>query len=166
MTDEEKEPSITAGTGGYSNSAWARHAREDLQGTHSLHTPLARWAPELVESAPLIELPKDTEPEFSIPASVLKPRPPSRLPGDELCRSPIAGLVVAVMAEVGDRVARRQAVMVIEAMKMQNNVCAEVDGVLTALHVAPGDSVKAGQILFETGLAATAAAAGAGAGLP
>ena len=39
--------------------------------------------------------------------------------------------------------------MVVEAMKMQNDVNPEVDGVLKTLHVAPGDAVKAGQILFE-----------------
>jgi len=40
-------------------------------------------------------------------------------------------------------------VLIIEAMKMQNNVCAKQDGVLQAVHVAPGDAVKAGQVLFE-----------------
>jgi biotin carboxyl carrier protein len=39
--------------------------------------------------------------------------------------------------------------MVIEAMKMQNNVSPEVDGVVKAVHVSPGDAVKAGQVLFE-----------------
>jgi biotin carboxyl carrier protein len=39
--------------------------------------------------------------------------------------------------------------MVIEAMKMQNNVSPEVDGVVKAVHVSPGDAVQAGQVLFE-----------------
>ena len=72
-----------------------------------------------------------------------------RLPEDAVCRSPIAGLVIAVLAAAGDPVTRHQPVMVIEAMKMQNNVSPEVDGVLKAVHVSPGDAVKAGQVLFE-----------------
>ena len=130
------------------HSAWARHGREDLQGSHSLTAPLARWAHELMEPPPL-DAPPGGEPEVAIPESVLHARPPLRLPEDAVCRSPIAGLVIAVMAVPGDRVARRQPVMVIEAMKMQNNVSPEVDGVLKAVHVAPGDAVKAGQVLFE-----------------
>jgi biotin carboxyl carrier protein len=71
------------------------------------------------------------------------------LPEDAVCRSPIAGLVIAVLAIKGERVTRRQPVMVIEAMKMQNNVSPEVDGVLKVVHVSPGEAVKAGQVLFE-----------------
>jgi len=133
---------------------WARHGREDLQASHTLTAPLARWAPEPVEAPPLDIQPPDaalgeSEPEIVIPESVLHARPPQRLPEDAVCRSPIAGLVIAVLATAGQQVARRQPVMVIEAMKMQNNVSPEVDGVLKAVHVTPGDAVKAGQVLFE-----------------
>jgi len=133
-------------------SNWARHGREDIQGSHSLTAPLARWAPEPVE--PEAQLPADaapggSEPDIAIPESVLQARPPQRLPEDAVCRSPIAGMVIAVLATTGDHVARRQPVMVIEAMKMQNHVSPEVDGVLKAVHVSPGDAVKAGQVLFE-----------------
>ena len=39
--------------------------------------------------------------------------------------------------------------LIIEAMKMLNHVGPEVDGVVKAIHVSPGDAVKAGQVLFE-----------------
>lgn len=130
-------------------NAWARHAREDLQGTHSLTTPLVRWAPELVEAAPVESLDREDDVDIAIPASVLHARPPLRLPEDAVGRSPIAGQVVAVWAAAGHRVTRHKPVMVIEAMKMENQICPEVDGVLKAVHVAPGDAVKAGQVLFE-----------------
>jgi biotin carboxyl carrier protein len=135
-------------------NAWARHGREDIQGSHSLTAPLARWAPELVEAEiqpPAGILPVEDEAEFAIPESVVHFRPPLRLPEDSICRSPIAGLVIAVLATAGEQVARRQPVMVIEAMKMQNNVSPEMDGVLKVVHVAPGEAVKAGQVLFELG---------------
>jgi biotin carboxyl carrier protein len=165
MADEKVRAMAAAGAGDGDNtdpppqvypeppeSNWARHGREDIQGSHSLTAPLARWAHELVE--PEVQAPADGTlgdrgPEIAIPESVLHVRPPARLPEDSVCRSPIAGLVIAVMAAAGDRVARRQPVMVIEAMKMQNNVGPEVDGVLKAVHVSPGDAVKAGQVLFE-----------------
>jgi len=150
MADEE-EPAMAAGAGvgGDTANLWARHGREDIQGSHSLTAPLARWAPELVEPPPLDAPPGESEPAIAIPESVLHARPPQRLPEDAVCRSPIAGLVIAVLATTGERVTRRQPVMVIEAMKMQNNVSPEVDGVLMAVHVSPGEAVKAGQVLFE-----------------
>ena len=130
-------------------SPWARHGREDLQGSHSLSSPLARWAPELVEPPLPDAVSGESEPGIAIPESVLHARPPLRLAEDAVCRSPIAGLVIAVLATAGEQVGRRQPVMVIEAMKMQNNVSPEVDGVLKTVHVSPGDAVKAGQVLFE-----------------
>ena len=102
-----------------------------------------------MEAPPLDAPPGESEPAIAIPESVLHARPPQRLPEDSVCRSPIAGVVVAVLAAAGDRITRRQAVMIVEAMKMLNHVSPEVDGVLKAVHVAPGDAVKAGQVLFE-----------------
>jgi biotin carboxyl carrier protein len=147
-TEDEKAQAATAGVGGRGANPWTRHAREDLQGSHSLSSPLARWARELVVS-PAPDTPPGGAPDIAIPDSVLQVRPPLRLPEDAVCRSPIAGLVIAVLALAGEPVTRRQPVVVIEAMKMQNNVSPEVDGVLKSIHVAPGDGVKAGQILFE-----------------
>lgn len=149
MATEDELATGGAGVGGHRANRWARHGREAIQGSHSLTTPLARWAPKLVEPPPRDAPPGESEPEVVIPESVLHTRSPLRLPEDAVCRSPIAGLVIAVLATVGDQVTRRQPVMVIEAMKMQNNVSPEVDGVLKAVHVSPGDAVKAGQVLFE-----------------
>ena len=148
-TEDEHAPAAGAPVDGHSANPWARHGREDLQGSHSLTAPLARWAPELVEPPPLDAPPGESEPAIAIPESVLYARPALRLPEDAVCRSPIAGLVIAVLAAAGEQVTRRQPVMVIEAMKMQNNVGPEVDGVVKAVHVSPGDAVKAGQVLFE-----------------
>lgn len=150
--DDKLAMAAGAGVGGHSANIWARHGREDLQGSHSLTTPLVRWAPEPAQSE--VQMPADgatagSEPAIAIPESVLHARPPLRLPEDAVCRSPIAGQVIAVLFTVGARVTRRQPVMVIEAMKMQNDVCPEVGGVLKSVHVSPGDAVKAGQVLFE-----------------
>jgi propionyl-CoA carboxylase alpha chain len=61
--------------------------------------------------------------------------------------APMPGSVVRVAAEVGASVVAGQALVVLEAMKMEHTVAAPVDGVLTALHVSPGDQVESGQPL-------------------
>lgn len=132
-------------------SQWARQGREAIQGSHILTAPLARWTHDPLEpdNAPVEGAGVGSETAIAIPEMVLQARPPLRLAEDAVCRSPIAGLVIAVLASAGQEVARHQPVMVIEAMKMLNDVSPAVGGVLKAIHVAPGDAVKAGQVLFE-----------------
>ena len=88
-------------------------------------------------------------PEPSIPPSVLRPRPPQKLPEDSVCRSPIAGRVAAVVAAIGRKVGRNEPVVLIEAMKMEIPIGPAVEGTIKAISVAAGDAVRAGQVLFE-----------------
>jgi acetyl-CoA/propionyl-CoA carboxylase biotin carboxyl carrier protein len=67
---------------------------------------------------------------------------------DSDLRSPMQGTVVKVVAEVGTTVAAGDLVLVLEAMKMENHVAAHRDGVLTAVHTAPGAVVQQGERLF------------------
>ncbi len=84
-----------------------------------------------------------------IPDQVFRPRPPQRLPEDSSCRSPMAGRVAAVVGVVGGAVQRNQPVIVIEAMKMEIPIGPAVDGTVKAIHVAPGETVITGQVLFD-----------------
>ncbi len=61
------------------------------------------------------------------------------------------GRVVAVLAAAGDEVTHGQGVVVLEAMKMENEIQAESSGVVLAIHVVPGQAVEAGEPLFEIG---------------
>ncbi len=63
--------------------------------------------------------------------------------------SPMPGLVVSLDVEVGREVKAGEAVAVIEAMKMQNLIKAERDGVVKAVGVKAGDSVAADEVLIE-----------------
>ena len=63
--------------------------------------------------------------------------------------SPMHGTVLAVNKAVGDHVAEGEAVFVIEAMKMENEVLAPRGGSISAMKAALGDTVDAGQILAE-----------------
>ena len=87
--------------------------------------------------------------ELHLPASVTRPRPPQKLPEDSVCRSPIAGRVVAVFGSDGKVVRRNEPVVVIEAMKMEIPIGPAVDGTVKTIHVGVGDSVSARQVLFE-----------------
>jgi biotin carboxyl carrier protein len=69
--------------------------------------------------------------------------------GDGAIRAPMPGRVVRVPVAAGQAVAARQPVVVVEAMKMENELRAPHAGTVRALHVQPGDSVDAGQLLVE-----------------
>ena len=57
------------------------------------------------------------------------------------------GTIIEVLVGVGDVVAPGQAVCVLEAMKMENQVDAERAGTVTEVRMAPGDTVGAGEVL-------------------
>ncbi len=84
-----------------------------------------------------------------IPESVIRKRPAQKLAEDRFCKSPIAGRVTAVLAAAGKQVSKDEHVVLIEAMKMEIKVGPEVGGVIEAIFVCPGETVKAGQVLFE-----------------
>ena len=63
--------------------------------------------------------------------------------------SPIPGRIAAVLVTAGDRVARGQALVVLEAMKMELTLSAAADGTVAALRCAAGDMVEEGRELVE-----------------
>ena len=68
--------------------------------------------------------------------------------GAHSVRPPMAGRVVAVFVAVGDPVQKGQRLLVLEAMKMQNEVPARVSGTITAVRVKSGDSVATTDVLM------------------
>jgi biotin carboxyl carrier protein len=69
-------------------------------------------------------------------------------PADVL-KAPMPGLVVRVQAEPGQKVAAGSPLVVLEAMKMENELKAGSAGVVKAVRVAPGEAVEKGQVLVE-----------------
>ncbi len=63
--------------------------------------------------------------------------------------SPLPGVVVAVKKNVGDKVKAGEVVMLIEAMKMENEITATKDGTLVAVLAPKGTQVQVGTALFE-----------------
>ena len=64
-------------------------------------------------------------------------------------KAPMPGKVVRILAPVGSQVETGQSVVVIEAMKMQNELKAPKTGVVKKINVAEGAAVEAGQALAE-----------------
>ena len=69
--------------------------------------------------------------------------------GPVVVRAPMPGLVVRVLVQPGAAVGAGQALVVVEAMKMENELKAAAAGVVEKVHVAPGDRVEKGAPLVE-----------------
>lgn len=63
--------------------------------------------------------------------------------------SPMPGLIVKVTVEDGQTVAKGQTVVILESMKMQNELKAPADGTVTAIHVDAGKTVNKNDLLLE-----------------
>jgi 3-methylcrotonyl-CoA carboxylase alpha subunit len=63
--------------------------------------------------------------------------------------APMPGKVIAVLVAVGERVEHGQPVVVIEAMKMETTLAADVDGEVARLGATVGETVDAGALLIE-----------------
>ncbi len=66
-------------------------------------------------------------------------------------KSPLPGIIISINVKEGQAVTRGQKVAVIEAMKMENDILAECDGTITAIHAAKGDSVLEGADIVTIG---------------
>lgn len=83
------------------------------------------------------------------PTKVMAPAPAS---GNETqLRSPLPGTVLELRVSEGDQVNEGQTLMILEAMKMENNIDANKSGVIKKIMKRQGDSVMEGDVLFIIG---------------
>lgn len=66
-------------------------------------------------------------------------------------KSPLPGVVLDVMVQVGDAVKTGQRLMILEAMKMENNIDSDRDGTVREIRARKGDSVLEGDVLITIG---------------
>ena len=67
--------------------------------------------------------------------------------GEQAIVAPMPGRIVRVLVGAGDQVSRKQPVVVVEAMKMENELRSPRDGRVKEVAVTPGASVEAGRVL-------------------
>ncbi|RKZ28942.1 hypothetical protein DRQ36_09710 [bacterium] len=67
--------------------------------------------------------------------------------GEAVIEAPMPGLVAELYVALGDEVVSGQPLLILEAMKMQNEIVAKTDGKVAELHIAKGDIVSIGQRL-------------------
>ena len=67
--------------------------------------------------------------------------------GSVKVNAPMPGKIVAVKANAGDAVKKGQVILVLEAMKMENDIVAPQDGTVAGINVAVGSMVESGETL-------------------
>ncbi len=101
---------------------------------------------ELVDgSAPVAKAPAAKP--VAAPAPAKKAAPVAAAEGAVI--SPMPGTILKVNVKVGDAVKAGDSVVILEAMKMENDITAPKDGVVKALYVEAGQTVAKDDALFE-----------------
>ena len=76
---------------------------------------------------------------------------PTSPKGAGFVKSPLPGVILQVYVKEGDSVKVGDKLLLLEAMKMENNINTDKDGVIKSVKVKTGDSVLEGDVLIEIG---------------
>jgi biotin carboxyl carrier protein len=124
----------------------------DREGTKAANAPAPKAAPV---AAPKAAAPA-AAPKAAAPAAAPAPAASGAV---KTVKSALPGSVTKLVMEVGQAVKKGDTVMMIEAMKMENEIKAECDGTIAKFHVAAGQSVMADDKLFDIAAAGAPVAA-------
>lgn len=92
------------------------------------------------------------EPVSPHPAAITaEPQPQRRFPADGVLKveAPMPGSIVDLAVSPGDTVKEGEVLLILEAMKMENEITAPQSGTVYEVHVKAGDTVDSGEILVE-----------------
>lgn len=64
-------------------------------------------------------------------------------------QAPMPGTILGISVKVGDQVKKDQVLVILEAMKMENEIVSPMDGKVVSIGVSKGDSVDSGHILLQ-----------------
>lgn len=81
------------------------------------------------------------------PAAAPKAAAPAGAAGSVVVTAPMPGKILAVKASAGQAIKKGEVIMVLEAMKMENEIVAPQDGTVASVNAAVGDSVESGATL-------------------
>lgn len=82
-------------------------------------------------------------------ATAPKAAPAAAPTSGEPLNCPMPGTIISVNVSVGQQVKLGDVVVVLEAMKMENEICAPQDGTVATVECAAGDSVESGKVLVS-----------------
>ena len=122
-------------------------AEVDVNGTH-YHVEVDKQiqttkTPKLVRST--------IAPSTDIVPSVAKTSSPAGAKGVGTIKSPLPGIILQLCVNEGDVVKIGHKLIVLEAMKMENNINSDKEGRIVSIKVKKGDSVLEGDLLIEIG---------------
>ncbi len=91
------------------------------------------------------------KPAPAAPAPVVSPKPaaPAPVTGANTVTAPLPGTITKITCKVGDKINAGDTVLLMEAMKMENSITAEMGGEVKAILVEAGAQVQSGQALVE-----------------
>ena len=84
-------------------------------------------------------------------AAPAAPAPAAAPAGGEKIAAPMPGTILSVNVAAGDAVKKGQVLMILEAMKMENEIMAPCDGTVTSVAAAKGAAVESGTLLCTIG---------------
>ena len=106
-------------------------------------------------TAPRVQAPQPAAPAAPVapaaPAAPVAAAPAAPAGAGAPLKAPLPGTVTDVKVQVGQKVGIGDVVMVLEAMKMQNNIESEYAGTVTSIHVKAGDTVMEGAVMMTIG---------------
>ena len=123
---------------------------EEITDNASQNTVLTP-APAVKDSkpAPLAKSSSAAKPA-SKPAPTAKPASATAVPeGATTVEAPMSGNIWKIEVEEGQEIKSGDVLVILEAMKMENEILAPVDGVVASIHVAQGAAVNGGDILLS-----------------
>jgi biotin carboxyl carrier protein len=85
------------------------------------------------------------------PAPAAAPAAPVAAGAGSPIKAPLPGTIIELKVNVGDTVKQGDVVLVLEAMKMQNNIESEYNGTVTSITVKQGETVMEGAVLLTIG---------------
>ena len=97
-----------------------------------------------------IATPSPVIPTSTPPAGMSRPAATAAAAAGDI-KSPLPGVILEVMVREGDTVKAGQRIMILEAMKMENNIDSDRDGVVKNIRANKGDSVLEGDVLITIG---------------
>ena len=114
----------------------------------SLLMPTSGVTATVASAAATVSSPDQSKSPAVAPAAETK-EAPGGLIGEVKITSPMPGTILKVVANSGDKVMKGQVLVILEAMKMENEIVAPSDGIVATINVFSGTSVNAGDLLVS-----------------